>query len=111
MKGAERRAAIAAYKERKVLAGVFAMRCAASGEVWVGGAPNLDGVENRFLFQLRLGSCRSPSLQSAWNLRTPDDFAFEVLERIDSEATGYLAREALKERIAAWRAQLNAQPL
>ena len=32
----DRKAAIAAYKERKTIAGVFVVRCAASGEAWVG---------------------------------------------------------------------------
>ena len=32
MDGADRKAAIAAYKERKTAAGVFVIRCLASGE-------------------------------------------------------------------------------
>jgi hypothetical protein len=41
-KGEDRKAAIAAYKERKSVAGIYVIRCAASGEAWVGQAPNLD---------------------------------------------------------------------
>lgn len=42
MTGEDRKAAIAAYKERKVIGGVYAVRCAATGEVWVGrGGPTL----------------------------------------------------------------------
>jgi hypothetical protein len=37
----DRKAAIAAYKERKTVAGIYVIRCAASGGAWVGQAPNL----------------------------------------------------------------------
>ncbi|MET4040164.1 hypothetical protein ABIC03_001849 [Bradyrhizobium sp. RT6a] len=43
----DRKAAIAAHKERKTVAGVYVVRCAASGEAWVGQAPNLDTIQNR----------------------------------------------------------------
>src|SRR5688500_7451243 len=45
------------YKERKVPAGIFSLRCAATGETWVGAARNLD-QKNGLMFSLRLGSHR-----------------------------------------------------
>lgn len=37
----ERKAAVSAYKERKAIPGVYAVQCAATGEQWVGSAPDL----------------------------------------------------------------------
>jgi hypothetical protein len=34
MKASDRKAATAAYKEQKVVAGIYTVRCSASGEVW-----------------------------------------------------------------------------
>ena len=36
MDRSERKAAVSAYKERKAVAGVYAIRCAKTGEQWVG---------------------------------------------------------------------------
>ena len=47
MKTEDRKLAIADYKKRAAVAGVFAIRCRASGEVWVGQALDLEKIENR----------------------------------------------------------------
>ena len=47
MKGEDRKRAVAAYKERKVEAGIYVVRCLASGQVWVGSAPDLSTIQNR----------------------------------------------------------------
>jgi hypothetical protein len=38
MDRSERKAAVSAYKERKAVAGVYAIRCAATDAQWVGAA-------------------------------------------------------------------------
>jgi hypothetical protein len=43
----DRRAAKAAYTERKSVAGIYAVRCLPTGQVWVGATPNLDAIQNR----------------------------------------------------------------
>ena len=50
-----RKAAVAAYKERKAEPGIYAVRCMASGQAWVGGAPDLATIWNRVSFTLRQG--------------------------------------------------------
>jgi hypothetical protein len=65
----DRKAAIAAYKERKTFAGVFAIRCKASPQAWVGQTPNLEKIQNRIWFTLRQGShtCRTcRRMDRAW---------------------------------------------
>ena len=53
MKREDRKAAIAAYKERKADAGLYVVRCAASGQQWVGGTLDLRTIWNRLSFMLR----------------------------------------------------------
>ena len=43
MDRSERKAAVSAYKERKPVAGVYAIRCSATDEEWVGAALESDG--------------------------------------------------------------------
>ena len=51
----DRKAAIAAYRERKTIAGIFVIHSKASAELWVGSAPNLEKIQNRIWFTLRQG--------------------------------------------------------
>lgn len=105
MKGAERKAAVAAYKERKATPGIFAVYCDPTGAVWIGESPNLDTHENRLWFTLRQNAHMNRELQAAWAAHSPDAFRFEVLERLEPEAVAYVLRAQLKERSTAWLAQ------
>ncbi len=111
MQRAERKAAMAAYKERKVAAGIFALRCAGSGQVWVGQAPDIAAIWNRTAFTLRHGLHASRELQSAWNERGPEGFVFEELERFDAEALSIGRARILNDRLAHWAATLRAVKL
>ena len=104
-----RKAAIAAYKERKTVAGIFVIRCKASSEVWVGQTPNLEKIQNRIWFTLRQGSHTCRSLQAAWTTHGPDSLTFEECERLEQEETAYIQNALLKERALHWRSQLNAE--
>jgi hypothetical protein len=108
MDRSERKAAVSAYKERKAVAGVYAIRCAATGEQWVGTAPDLSTIWTRRSFALRQGIETNPTLQSAWNAHGPESFAFKILEEIDLDELTYGRERALKERIAHWRQVLDA---
>lgn len=112
MPAADRRAAIAAYKERKPRAGIYAVRCAASGESWVGPSPNLDAVENRLWFTLKMGGGPADAtLLAAFRAHGRDGLAFEELEVLPPEDDTYLRGAQLKERAAHWRAALGAHAL
>ena len=56
----DRKAAVAAYKERKAIPGIYAVRCAATGQAWVGQTPDLTTVRNRIWFSLRQDCSRNP---------------------------------------------------
>jgi hypothetical protein len=78
----ERKAAIAAYKERKPAWGVYAVICTATGEAWIGCSRRVDTLKNRFWFELGLGRSSHVSLQAAWNQHGKSEFRFEELERL-----------------------------
>lgn len=111
MQSHERKAAVAAYKERKVAAGIYAIRCVPSGACWVGRAPNLEKVQNRVWFTLRHGGHTHRDLQAAWQTHGSDAFTFEIVERIDDEEAAYLRERILKERLAHWAAELKAEAI
>jgi hypothetical protein len=107
-----RRSAVRDYKERKVAAGIFCVRCAPTGEAWVGLSRNLDGQRNSTLFSLRLGSHMNKALQAAWTAHGADAVAFEVLEVIDDEELTPLGRDdLLKRRERHWIAALGAKKI
>ncbi|RQH05597.1 GIY-YIG nuclease family protein [Bradyrhizobium sp. RP6] len=106
----DRKAAIAAYKERKTVAGIYVVRCAASGQAWVGQAPNLETIQNRIWFSLRQGSHTSRSLQAAWSAHGEAGLTFGECERLDEE-TAYVRNALLKERLLHWRAELKAEAI
>jgi len=111
MQGVERKAAVAAYKEQKVSAGIYALRCIPSGACWVGQAPNLDKIQNRIWFSLRHDGHPRKDLQAAWREHGPDAFTFEIVEKIEDEKAVYLRERILKERLAHWAAALKAQAI
>jgi len=105
----DRKAAIAAYKERKTVAGIFAIRSKTSAQQWVGAAPNLETIQNRIWFTLRQGSHTCRGLQAAWTAHGPDNLSFWECERLEEEATPYIRDALLKERMLFWRTQLDAE--
>lgn len=106
----DRRAAVADYKKHKTVAGIFALRCSASGETWVGSALDIDKIFNRLAFSLGAGGWPRPGLQKAWTTHGPEAFTFETLERLAETPSAYLRDAALKQRREFWRATLGASP-
>lgn len=106
-----RKAAMAAYRERKTVAGIFAIRCQPTGQCWVGQAPDLGTIQNRIWFSLRQGSHRQRSLQAAWHACGAEAFSFTEIERIAEETVAYARERILKERLARWCVDLKAESL
>lgn len=109
MDSAQKKAAIAIYKERKVAAGIYAVQC--GGQVFVGQSQNLAGVENRLRFTLDHGSHPNGALQRAWNALAEKIVRIEIVETLGAEADPYLRGKALTERLEYWRAALKAGKL
>ena len=104
----DRKAAVGAYKERKVAAGIYAVRCAPSAEVWVGRAPDLSTIQNRIWFTLRQGSNSHRSLQQAWHSHGAEALSFDVLEQVADEDSAYVRDRVLESRLVHWTAELQA---
>jgi hypothetical protein len=108
MNGDNRKAAMNAYRERKVEAGIFAVRCLPSAQVWVGRAPDLSTIRNRLWFTLRHGGSPHRDLQAAWTLHGADAFAFEIVERLSDEDMEHGRDRKLKALLARWTVELQA---
>ncbi|SKA12481.1 GIY-YIG nuclease family protein [Consotaella salsifontis] len=108
MKSEERKAAVAEYKKRKVASGIFALRCSADGQIWVGRAPDVSKIENRLWFTLERGASINRTLQASWQQHGRKAFAIEIVEHLEEESDPYLRESVAKERLAFWRASLSA---
>jgi hypothetical protein len=106
-----RKEAIRKYKLRKVSRGVFAVRCTATGQVWIDSSRNLDGAKNGLWFQLREELHRDKSLQTEWNTHGENAFQFEVLETLDDDVIPLGVPDLLKEKKGQWAARLGAKAL
>lgn len=107
----QRKEAINKFKERKPVLGVFAVRCTASGRVWVGASRNLDASKNSTWFGLRHSGHQDKGLQAEWDAFGEDAFRYEVLERLDDDVPALLVWDVLKERKQRWMTRLNAPGL
>jgi hypothetical protein len=102
----------AAYKERKVRAGVFVVRCEASGEAWVSATRELHNRRNSVWFSLRLGSHPNARMVAAWRANGEASFAYEELQVFEDETlTGWSLDQALKDAALKWREALDARAL
>jgi len=95
------------YAERSPQTGVFAMRNAATGEVWVGQSKNIDKQQNGLWVRLRSGMCVDKSVQASWTRHGEAAFSYEILEHV-SEPDPHVLERVLPERTAAWREQMAA---
>lgn len=107
----DRKAAVAAYKEQKSRAGIYAVRCAATGQVWAGGAPNLATIWNRISFMLRQNAVTPASLQQAWRAHGIDSLSFEIVEEMDSDDLTYSRDRTLRDRRDVWCEMLGAEAI
>jgi hypothetical protein len=104
-----RKAAIQAFKERKAPRVVFAVRCSATGSVWVDSAMDLEAAENRIWFSLRLGDVHADkSILAEFRTHGRDAFSYEVLEKLDDDVAAMSLRDLLKERKLHWMKHLDA---
>ena len=80
MKPQDRKAAIAAWKERKPApAGIFSLTCTADGQIWVGESRNLEAQQNGLWFSLRLGSHLNRKAQTAYAAHGRDAFLYAAV--------------------------------
>lgn len=111
MSSERKRELVREYKERKTRRGVFAVRCAPSGEIWVSASPNLEAQQNSLWFQLKLGGSHvDPTLRAAWAQNGEAAFSYEILSELsDEERSAYALKADLKALEEEWRTELGAK--
>lgn len=97
------------FKERKPAKGVFALRCTATGQVWVAASGNLKATETGQLFMLGNGSHINKEMQAAWDEQGAQSFTFEVLETFDEDAPDLTVRDLSRQRPKYWMKELGAE--
>jgi hypothetical protein len=107
----QRKAAMAAYKERKTEGGIYAVLCRPLNQRWIGRTADLEKIQNRLWFVLRQGGSPHTTLQAAWNAHGANAFALEVVERIDEEPLSFVRERVFVERLAHWRQVHGAETI
>jgi hypothetical protein len=107
----DRKQAAKDFKERKVARGIFAVRCNATGKVWVGSSQNLDATRNGLWFMLRMGTHHAKDLQAEWNAQGEPSFGFEVLLTLGDGTHVLAVNDRLKEEKTVWASKLQAQTI
>ena len=108
---ADKRAIRREFKERINPKGIFAVRCAASSEVWVSASRDLNASQTSTWFLLRNGLHHTKSLQTAWNHHEGVGFSFEVLEQFEDDLAPTLLSDRLRDRQKHWLNELGATAL
>jgi hypothetical protein len=98
----DKRAARNEYKSKKTPKGIFAVRCKATSEAWVGASTHLDSQMNRIWFELRGGLHPNKPMQALWNAHGEAAFAYEILETLDDDVPPLLLRDLIEERRKHW---------
>jgi hypothetical protein len=103
-----RKEAIRAYKERKIPRGIYQVRCATTGQIWVELSPDLSCARNSVWSQLRSKGHLNRKLQAVWDANGEATFEFAILETLDQDIAEMAIRDELKAKRKKWMAQLNA---
>lgn len=106
MEKEKRKALLEAYKQVKVYMGVYQLRNAVNGKLFIGSAPNLKSRELTLRMQLNEGKHMSAALQQEWKQYGPDAFAYEVLEQVEVKEDTDVKHE-LRALEAAWKRALQ----
>lgn len=110
MSNDRKRELVREYKERKPRRGVYAVRCAATGDVWTSASPNLDSQQNSTWFQLRIGGHPNRALQALWTQHGEAAFSYEIVAELSDEArTPYALKADLKALAEECQAKLGAK--
>jgi len=103
----DKKALTAAYKQRKNIGGIYAVKDRSGAIVLLAAAANLEGALNRFCFAQQTGSCVHPSLEKIWG--DGQGFTIEVLDRLEQDPEW--SRRRWQEELAAlaglWREKLG----
>jgi hypothetical protein len=104
----DRKAAIATFRERKPVPGIYAVRCLSSGQIWLGQAKDMTSVQNRHWFALRMGSHTNRIMQAAWTSHGESSFSLDTVEILAGEDDDVALSSQLRDALKRWRTKLAA---
>ncbi len=107
----DRKEAIRQFKEMKPEAGIYALRCTATGRVWIGATLNLAATRNRCWFTLRNRLSLDKSLQEEWDKQGESAFQYEILDSLEKDLHPLEVNELLKKKLRDFAARLGATSL
>jgi len=76
----------AAYKEREVVGGVYAIRNTQSGRKFLDATTDMRGSKNRFDFGQKNNMCVNKRIEGDWKKSGAAAFVFDVLEELPKGA-------------------------
>lgn len=111
MKSEDKKALTLAYKERKVIGGVYRIVNSVNSNMLLASTADLQGAQNRFDFAQKTGSCIHLKLQKDWAELGANAFQFEVLEELEKkeDQTPKEFKEDLKTLEEMWQEKLNSE--
>ncbi|GCE21591.1 GIY-YIG nuclease family protein [Dictyobacter kobayashii] len=99
-----------AYKERKIVGGVYTITNKQTGQYLIAHTANLRSAQNHFQFAVATGSTVHPRLQKDWNELGAQAFTFKILEEVEQKPDQSSAAfmDDLRTLEELWRANLDA---
>lgn len=103
----------AAYKERKDIGGICAIRNTVNGKTLILPVNNLHAYKNRFGFSQATGSCVDDKLLLDWDESGANSFVLEILEELErmETQTPEEFRDDLKTLKEIWLEKFDADKL
>jgi hypothetical protein len=77
---------VAAYKERQIIGGVYAVTNTRSGRKFVDATTDMRGSRNRFDFAQKTDMCTYKRIEKDWKESGASSFAFETLEEYEKDS-------------------------
>lgn len=78
----EKKELISRYKQRKIIGGIYAIKNNQNGRMLIDGTTDVKGMQNRFNFSQKTGSCVNTRIQNDWANYGCSSFNFEILEEL-----------------------------
>ena len=75
------------YKNRKLVGGIYSIKCNGSGRIWIKSTKDLEGQFNKFNFFVTTNSCPEPTMRADWNQYGAQSFSFSVIEKLEKSET------------------------
>lgn len=103
----------AAYKERKVIGGIYVIKNTSNEKMLLQSTADLQGSRNRYEFTRKIGSFTHLKLQEDWRELGSAAFQFEVLEELEKMETQTTREFAddLKTLFEIWFEKLDSEKL